>query len=91
VAENLGEVLGGDRIATSAYALRLRAPTAASYDDEAGGGDANANATEAATPATLLCQTRLRGEDAEALRRRIDEGYRAHMLLDNLPVRLLQP
>ncbi len=86
MAENLGEVLGGDRIATSAYALRLRAPAASAYDDEAGVNAANA--TDAAPDATLLCQTRLRGDDAEALRRRIDEGYRAHMLLDNLPVRI---
>ncbi len=83
VAENLGEVLAGDRIKTSPIEFRLRAPHNAT---------SRAVATVAAledddAAAQVLCQTRLRAEDAEALRRRIDEGYRAHMLLDNLPVR----
>jgi hypothetical protein len=72
VAENLGEVLAGDRIATSAYAARLVVPGTAAGADE---------------PPALLCQTRLSAADADALRQRIDEGYRAHMLLDTLPVR----
>lgn len=73
VAENLGELLAGDRIATSAYAARLAAP-----------GDAPA----ADDPPALLCQTRLTADDADELRRRIDENYRVQMLLDTLPVRL---
>jgi len=75
VAENLGELLAGDRIATSAYAARLTPPDRHLPLD--GGDDAP----------VLLCQTRLSGDDADALRRRIDEGYRAQMLLDTLPVR----
>ena len=71
VAENLGELLAGDRIATSAYAARLVAPGTAAQADE---------------PPALLCQTRLSVDDVNALRQRIDEGYRAHMLLDTLPV-----
>ena len=72
VAENLGELLAGDRIATSAIAARLVAPGAAAAADQ---------------PPAVLCQTRLSADDADALRRRIDEHYRAQMLLDTLPVR----
>ena len=74
VAENLGELLAGDRIATSAILAALKAPGAAAAADE---------------PPALLCQTRLSADDADALKRRIDEGYRAQMLLDTLPVRPL--
>jgi len=34
----------------------------------------------------VLCQTRLGEDDAATLRKRIEQGYRAHMLLDALPV-----
>jgi transmembrane 9 superfamily protein 2/4 len=74
VAENLGELLAGDRIATSAYAARLAPPGAAAAADE---------------PPALLCQTRLSADDADALRRSIDQNYRAQMFLDTLPVRFL--
>ena len=72
VAENLGELLAGDRIETSAYGARLAAPGEAASANE---------------PPALLCQTRLSAADADVLRQRISEGYRAHMLLDTLPVR----
>jgi len=67
-AENLGEVLHGDRIFNAPFELRLRRPRA-----------------------LALCRLLLDPQERELWVARIREGYRAHLLLDNLPVGTRRP
>lgn len=63
-AENLGEVLSGDRIENSVYKLEVKM----------------AKACEVA------CVKKLKKNEKEAFVRAIDDDYRVHWMVDNLPV-----
>eukprot|EP00992_Anisonema_acinus_P009709 TRINITY_DN5903_c0_g1_i1.p1 TRINITY_DN5903_c0_g1~~TRINITY_DN5903_c0_g1_i1.p1 ORF type:complete len:670 (-),score=192.10 TRINITY_DN5903_c0_g1_i1:80-2035(-) len=73
-AENLGEILWGDAIKPSRYNLRMQVDV----------------------PCQKVCTTKPKPTNVEKktgisiplkrLKKRIDEGYRGHLILDNLPV-----
>ncbi|KAH7365630.1 hypothetical protein KP509_18G038600 [Ceratopteris richardii] len=66
-AENLGEVLKGDRIENSPYVFQMRESKLCN----------------------LVCRIeRLSADDASKFKEKIDDEYRIHMILDNLPVAL---
>ncbi|KAL6559964.1 Transmembrane 9 superfamily member 7 [Orobanche gracilis] len=68
VAENLGEVLRGDRIENSVYIFHMR-------DEQS---------------CTVACKVHLDAQAAKDFKEKIDEEYRANMILDNLPVAVLR-
>ena len=63
VAENLGEVLRGDRIMNSHYELKMRVEETCK----------------------ILCRKELTGAEAKLFSVRIEEDYRVHWVMDNLP------
>ncbi|KAJ6329921.1 hypothetical protein OIU76_008695 [Salix suchowensis] len=71
-AENLGEVLRGDRIENSPYVV--------SFDrlDDLNMGDAKM--------CNVLCRKTLDSKTAKAFKEKIDDEYRVNMILDNLPL-----
>ncbi|XP_073064481.1 transmembrane 9 superfamily member 7 [Primulina eburnea] len=68
VAENLGEVLRGDRIENSVYTFRMREEQSC----------------------TVACKVTLEEQDAKNFKEKIDDEYRANMILDNLPVAVIR-
>ncbi|KZV28094.1 transmembrane 9 superfamily member 4 [Dorcoceras hygrometricum] len=68
VAENLGEVLRGDRIENSVYTFRMREEQSC----------------------TVACKVTLQEQDAKNFKEKIDDEYRANMILDNLPVAVIR-
>ncbi|XP_062087679.1 transmembrane 9 superfamily member 7 [Humulus lupulus] len=68
-AENLGEVLRGDRIENSVYVFKMREEKSC----------------------TVACgRIKLDAEAAKNFKEKIDDEYRANMILDNLPVAVLR-
>ncbi|EXC11823.1 Transmembrane 9 superfamily member 4 [Morus notabilis] len=63
-AENLGEVLRGDRIENSPYEFKMREPEMCK----------------------VLCHITLNAKTAKELKEKIDDEYRANLILDNLPL-----
>ena len=63
-AENLGEVLGGDEIASSPYSFKVKVDEYCKF----------------------LCRKVYNEDEAETLREYIDDQYRAHLIIDNLPL-----
>ncbi|KAL6496959.1 Transmembrane 9 superfamily member 7 [Orobanche gracilis] len=68
VAENLGEVLRGDRIENSVYIFHMR-------DEQS---------------CTVACKVHLDAQAAKDFKEKIDDEYRANMIVDNLPVAVLR-
>ncbi|XP_073309674.1 transmembrane 9 superfamily member 7-like [Primulina huaijiensis] len=68
VAENLGEVLRGDRIENSVYTFHMREEQSC----------------------TVACKVTLEEQDAKNFKEKIDDEYRANMILDNLPVAVIR-
>ncbi|CDY23803.1 BnaA01g21540D [Brassica napus] len=67
-AENLGEVLRGDRIENSVYTFQM-------LEDQ---------------PCKVGCRVKLDAESTKNFKEKIDDEYRANMILDNLPVAVLR-
>ncbi|KAJ0263992.1 Transmembrane 9 superfamily member 7 [Hirschfeldia incana] len=67
-AENLGEVLRGDRIENSVYTFQM-------LEDQ---------------PCKVGCRAKLDAESTKNFKEKIDDEYRANMILDNLPVAVLR-
>ncbi|XP_075509028.1 transmembrane 9 superfamily member 7-like [Primulina tabacum] len=63
-AENLGEVLRGDRIENSVYTFNMKVPLSCK----------------------IACRVTLDASAAKNFNKKIDEDYRVHMILDNLPI-----
>eukprot|EP00262_Sarcandra_glabra_P022269 TRINITY_DN9828_c0_g1_i1.p1 TRINITY_DN9828_c0_g1~~TRINITY_DN9828_c0_g1_i1.p1 ORF type:complete len:641 (-),score=73.90 TRINITY_DN9828_c0_g1_i1:231-2153(-) len=63
-AENLGEVLRGDRIENSPYVFKMREPEMCK----------------------VVCRIKLDAKTAKDLKEKIEDEYRANMILDNLPL-----
>lgn len=63
VAENLGEVLRGDKIMNSNYELRMGVEETCK----------------------ILCKKELTAADAKLFALRVEEDYRVHWVMDNLP------
>jgi len=63
VAENLGEVLRGDRIMNSKYELKMGVEETCK----------------------ILCRKELSGKDVKEFSIRVEEDYRVHWVMDNLP------
>lgn len=63
-AENLGEVISGDRIENSVYKLEAKVPKACE----------------------VACVQKLKKDEKDAFVRAIDDDYRIHWIVDNLPV-----
>eukprot|EP01018_Ginkgo_biloba_P021539 Gb_26109 [translate_table: standard] len=63
-AENLGEVLRGDRIENSPYVFQMRENKLCNF----------------------VCKVKLDSNSAKNFKEKIDDEYRVHMILDNLPV-----
>ncbi|KAJ0244803.1 hypothetical protein HA466_0183420 [Hirschfeldia incana] len=63
-AENLGEVLRGDRIENSVYTFQM-------LEDQ---------------PSKVACRVKLDAESTKRFKEKIDDEYRANMILDGLPV-----
>ncbi|GER53515.1 endomembrane protein 70 protein family [Striga asiatica] len=68
VAENLGEVLRGDRIENSVYVFHMREEQSCK----------------------VACKVHLDDQAAKDFKEKIDDEYRANMILDNLPVAVLR-
>jgi len=68
-AENLGEVLTGDRIENSLYRLEMKVPAAC----------------------RKVCKASLTDHQARKFRKAIDEDYRVHWIVDNLPAAVEVP
>ncbi|EFH61245.1 hypothetical protein ARALYDRAFT_478776 [Arabidopsis lyrata subsp. lyrata] len=67
-AENLGEVLRGDRIENSVYTFQM-------LEDQ---------------PCKVGCRVKLDADSTKNFKEKIDDEYRANMILDNLPVAVLR-
>lgn len=62
--ENIGSVVGGDRIENSVYKLEMKVPKTCA----------------------VACATQLSKDDVASFTHAIDEEYRVHWIVDNLPV-----
>eukprot|EP01035_Chromulina_nebulosa_P068268 gene68268-93544_t len=63
-AENLGEVISGDRIENSVYKLDVKVPKACE----------------------VACVKKLKKAERDSFIRAVDDDYRVHWMVDNLPV-----
>lgn len=67
-AENLGEVLGGDRIIESVYKLEMKVPKSCE----------------------IACVKPLAKKERQSFIKAVDDEYRVHWMLDNLPVGMVK-
>ena len=63
-SENIGEIMSGDRIENSIYAVEMKV----------------------SKPCAVACSVKLTRENSAAFKHAINEEYRAHWIIDNLPV-----
>ncbi|KAL4386516.1 hypothetical protein GQ457_09G005820 [Hibiscus cannabinus] len=77
-AENLGEVLRGDRIENSVYTVSICYLLWCYFE------------MREDQPCKVVCRKKLNAESAKKFKEKIDDEYRVNMILDNLPVAVLR-